>query len=78
MNKSFVYIIIAILCVAMSACLDDDNNYNYDKLNELQGGYQSIGGLKDDYSIAVDEKLTLTPTFKFTIDSIAQIGRAHV
>ena len=71
MNKSFVYIIIAILCVAMSACLDDDNNYNYDKLNELQGGYQSIGGLKDDYSIAVDEKLTLTPTFKFTIDSIA-------
>ena len=50
MNKSFVYIIIAILCVAMSACLDDDNNYNYDKLNELQGGYQSIGGLKDDYN----------------------------
>ena len=55
MNKSFVYIIIAILCVAMSACLDDDNNYNYDKLNELQGGYQSIGGLKEDYSNAVDE-----------------------
>jgi len=55
----------------MTACLDDDNNYNYDKLNELQGGYQSFGGLKDDYSISVDEKLTLTPTFKFTIDSIA-------
>lgn len=71
MNKSFVYIVIALCCVAMTACLDDDNNYNYDKLNELQGGYQSFGGLKDDYSISVDEKLTLTPTFKFTIDSIA-------
>ena len=46
MNKSFVYIIIAILCVAMSACLVDDNNYNYDKLNELQGGYHRLLSLQ--------------------------------
>lgn len=66
MKKLFIYLLSAMLCTAMAGCLDDDNNYNYNNINDLGKG--GIGNMKNDYSVIVGEELTITPTFQFTID----------
>lgn len=63
--------IAAISLGTATSCLDNDNNYNYIKVNELQGGTQNFGNFSDIYSMTQGDKLTFEPTFKFTIDSIS-------
>lgn len=52
--------------VGLSSCLDDNNNYNYGVVNKLVG---DISNMNTSYSIAAGEVLTITPSFKFNIDT---------
>lgn len=65
MKKFGIYIAIVLLVGAFSSCLDDDNNYNYTEVNELQGG---IKDFKDNYNIIEGDEITFTPSFNLTID----------
>ena len=38
MRKLGIYAVIVVLVGVVSSCLDDDNNYNYKQINEMQGG----------------------------------------
>lgn len=67
MKNFFKYILVLITISSVSACIDDDNNYDYLSINGLKG---DIEGMKDEYILSYGEELTLTPTFKFSIDSI--------
>ena len=65
MKKIIIYMIGLASVVGLSGCLDDNNNYDYAKINELVG---SISNMEEKYSIASGEVLTITPSFKFSID----------
>ena len=70
MRKLGIYAVIVVLVGVVSSCLDDDNNYNYKQINEMQGGALNFENFNLDYSVIEGEELVLAPTFKFTIDSI--------
>ena len=61
---------MAVFVGVMSGCLDDDNNYNYKQINDLQGGNFNIENINSGYNLIEGDELVLAPTFKFTIDSI--------
>ena len=64
----------AAVAFGMTGCLHDDNDYDYEKLNQLQGGNYNFGNLKSSgspYSVLQGEELKFAPTFKFTIDSVS-------
>ena len=65
MKKILKYIFILAAIAGLSSCLDDENNYDYKELNDLDG---EITGMKKEYSLSYAEELTITPSFKFTID----------
>lgn len=48
------------------SCLDDKNNFDYKQVNELDGEILNIDIA--GYEVNVGEELTISPTFKFTID----------
>lgn len=66
MKRIIIYMISLASIVCLSGCLDDNNNYNYEKVNELVG---SISNMEGKYSIASGEVLTINPSFKFSIDT---------
>lgn len=66
MKKILTFIFIWATMVGLSACLDDNNNYNYSEVNELEKA--GIGGMRDEYFLVYQQELTITPTFEFTID----------
>lgn len=66
MKKILTYIFIWTTIVGLSGCLDDDNNYNYSEVNELEKA--GIGGMRNEYFLVYQQELTITPTFEFTID----------
>ena len=47
------------------SCLDDKNNFDYKQVNELDGEILNIDIA--GYEVNVGEELTISPTFKFTI-----------
>lgn len=65
MKKIIVYIVALASIVGLASCLDDENDYNYNDVNELVGEIKNISTV---YNIASGEELTITPTFKFTLD----------
>lgn len=70
MKKLCIYAVITALFGSMTGCLEDDNNYNYEKINTIQKSFNNFQNIEIDYSIICGEELKLAPTFKFTIDSI--------
>lgn len=70
MKKIGLYAIAVAFVGLLSGCLDDDNNYDYKPVNDLQGGPYNIGNFAYEYSVFSGQELKLEPTFKFTIDSI--------
>ena len=42
MKKLGIYAVMTVFVGVMSGCLDDDNNYNYKQINDLQGGNFNI------------------------------------
>ena len=48
------------------SCLDDNNNFDYKQVNELDGAISNMD--EYGYEVTVGEELTFSPTFKFTID----------
>lgn len=54
----------------LSGCLDNDNNYDYKPVNELQGGIGNFGNFAYEYSVISGQELKLAPTFKLSIDSL--------
>ena len=66
MKKILTFIFIWATMVGLSACLDDNNNYNYSEVNKLEKA--GIGGMRDEYFLVYQQELTITPTFEFTID----------
>lgn len=67
MKNKCLSIFLLVIIWGLSACIDDKNNYNYIEVNELK---ENISGMKDEYLLSYEEELTITPTFKFSIDSI--------
>ena len=55
MKKILKYIFILAAIAGLSSCLDDENNYDYKELNDLDG---EITGMKKEYSLSV---LTVKP-----------------
>lgn len=70
MKKIFLFAFLVAATGSMVSCIDDDNNYNYGKVNEIEGGANNFKDIEDRYNVAVGQDLTICPTFKFTIDSI--------
>ena len=70
MKKLGIYAVMTVFVGVMSGCLDDDNNYNYKQINDLQGGNFNIENINSGYNLIEGDELVLAPTFKFTIDSI--------
>ena len=70
MKKLGIYAVMAVFVGVMSGCLDDDNNYNYKQINDLQGGNFNIENINSGYNLIEGDELLLPPTFNFTIDSI--------
>lgn len=66
MKRILIYIYVLAGIMSFSGCLDDENNYDYSEFNELEG--REIGGMKNEYFLSYAQKLTITPTFEFTID----------
>lgn len=38
MKRIGIYVVIVLFAGIVVSCLDDDNNYNYKQINEMQGG----------------------------------------
>lgn len=70
MKKIFLFAFLIASVASMVSCIDNDNNYNYGQVNEIQGGANNFQNIDDRYNVAVGQDLTICPTFKFTIDSI--------
>lgn len=68
MKKIFLFACIFAATGSMVSCIDDDNNYNYENINEIKGGINNFNNMKSSYSVAVGQELTLSPTFEYTID----------
>lgn len=69
MKKLWIYAVLTAFTGILSGCLDDDNNYDYKQINEMQGAY-NFENLAIFYNVIQGEELVLAPIFKFTIDSI--------
>lgn len=65
MRKILIYMLFLAGMSGLSACLDDKNNYNYSEINELKG---DIEDMKGEYILSYGEEVTITPSFKFSID----------
>lgn len=70
MKRIWIYAVIAALTGSISGCLDDDNNYDYKQINDMEGARDNFKNFKDSYSVVEGEELTLAPTFTFTIDAV--------
>lgn len=66
MKKIILVSLLAILLAGLVSCIDDDNNYEYTEINELDGFIENFS----DQTVIAGEEVTFSPTFKFTIDSI--------
>lgn len=78
MRKLGIYAVIVVLVGVVSSCLDDDNNYNYKQINEMQGGALNFENFNLDYSVIEGEELVLAPTFKFTGQSCGKSVRSLI
>ena len=70
MKRIWIYAVIAALVGTVSGCLDDDNNYDYKQINDMEGARDNFKNFKLSYSVVEGEELTLAPTFTFTIDAV--------
>lgn len=68
MKKIFLYACLLATMGCAVSCIDDDNNYNYGQVNEIEGGSSNFKDINSKYNVAVGQEVTITPTFKFTID----------
>ena len=68
MKKIFLYACLLATMGCVVSCIDDDNNYNYGQVNEIEGGSSNFKDINSKYNVAVGQEVTITPTFKFTID----------
>ena len=67
MRNFGLYIAVIVVTGLLSACIDDDNNYNYKEINDIDG---QILNMPEEKTLALGEEWLITPEFKFTIDSI--------
>ena len=51
MKKLGIYAVMTVFVGVMSGCLDDDNNYNYKQINDLQGGNFNIENINSGYNL---------------------------
>lgn len=65
------YAVWTLFAGMLCGCIEDDNNYDYIAVNELEKGWGDIRNFDITYSVIEGEELVLAPTFKFTIDSIS-------
>ena len=70
MRKIWIYAVMAALVGIVSGCLEDDNNYDYKQINDMEGARDKFFNFKNSYSVVEGEELTLAPTFTFTIDAV--------
>ena len=66
MKKLIIFSLLLSIVAGFYSCLDDKNNFDYKQVNELDGGISNMD--EYGYEVNVGEELTLSPTFKFTID----------
>lgn len=66
MKKLIIYSLLLFIVTGFYSCLDDKNNFDYKQVNELDGEILNIDIA--GYEVNVGEELTISPTFKFTID----------
>ena len=59
MKKLGIYAVMAVFVGVMSGCLDDDNNYNYKQINDLQGGNFNIENINSGYNLIEGDELVL-------------------
>lgn len=67
MKNKLIGILAALLLLA--GCLDDENKYDYIRINSGDG--YKVKNFETFYTCFQGEELVLAPEFKFTIDSIA-------
>ena len=68
MKKILLSACILVTMGCMVSCIDDDNNYNYGKVNEIEGGTANFRDISYSYNLSIGQDLTIRPTFKFTLD----------
>lgn len=65
MKKNLWWILMALL---MTGCLDDDNDFNYSKINDVLDS--KVTNIEESYVCYPGESVTLRPKVKLTVDSI--------
>lgn len=66
MKKLIIYSLLLFIVAGFYSCLDDKNSFDYKQVNELDGAILNMD--EYGYEVNVGEELTISPTFKFTID----------
>ncbi len=66
MKKLIIFSLLLSMVAGFYSCLDDNNNFDYKQVNELDGAISNMD--EYGYEVTVGEELTFSPTFKFTID----------
>jgi len=77
MKKLGIYAVMAVFVGVMSGCLDDDNNYNYKQINDLQGGNFNIENINSGYNLIEGDELVLAPTFNRQHYARRQLRMVH-
>lgn len=62
MKKIFFYAWLLATTGCMVSCIDDDNNYNYGQVNEIEGGSNNFNDINSKYNVAVGQEVTICPT----------------
>ncbi len=63
MKRVWIYAVVAALAGFVSGCLDDDNNYDYKQINDMEGARDNFQNFKDSYSVVEGEELTFCTRF---------------
>lgn len=67
--KAHIYIIILSISLVANACYNDNGNYNYNEINEVEISFPSLKS--DTLQVAAGDSLKLAPTLSFGGDKAA-------
>ena len=59
MKKILLSACILATTGCMVSCIDDDNNYNYSKVNEIEGGTYNFKNISENYNLSIGQEVSL-------------------
>ncbi|MFD2940698.1 PKD-like family lipoprotein [Flavobacterium notoginsengisoli] len=63
LKKIKIHLTLSVLIILVSSCANDEGNYNYNKINEI-----NVTGIEESYTAYTGDKLKITPNLNATLD----------